>query len=408
MKRKLINQFLEWKESKKEQPILLTGGKGVGKTYLVLDFANTFYHNYIYVNYELNVNSLNQSEAKSITVNAILDYILQIDSLEPVLLILDEVSFFAEFKNIVAGVKDNNKQIHIVTISSIQLRVPVEDYYNFTLYPLDFEEFLLSVNKEWYIGVIKEHFNSNLAIPDIVHSELLHLLDSYLRIGGMPMAVNEFVSTGTELNIAQIHKLILNGFLSEVCFDNQDSGRVKVSQIIRTLPIQLGKSNKKFQYSLIRKGATRNLYLDALKYVKETYYAFDCHKIDEYDEEFQHFKLYCIDPGILHSQATDGKLRGSKHFRRGLFENYIALHFSIKGYSLAYWESESSSKVEFVISQDSGLIPIEVRIDNNTRSKNLSMFQAKYKKTEAIKISTRNFSYENRIKYVPLYAVFCI
>ncbi len=407
MKRKLINQLLEWKELAIEQPILLAGGKGVGKTYLVLDFANTFYHSYLYINYELNVNSLDQSETKNITVNNILEYILQLDSLEPILLILDEVSFFAAYNNIVTGLKDH-KQIHIITISSLKL-AGAEGYYHLTLYPLDFEEFLLSVNKEWYIGVIREHFNSNLAIPNIVHSELLHLLDSYLRIGGMPMAVNEFINTGTEFNMAQIHKLIMNGFLSEVCLDNQDLGGIKVSQILRTLPIQLGKANKKFQYSLIRKGATKNLYIDALKYVKDTYYGFDCHKMEGYDEEFLHFKLYFMDPGILHSQAGDGNLKESKHFKKGLVENYVALHLSMKGYSLNYWESQSSAKVDFVIKQDSKLIPIEVRIDNNTRSKNLSMFRAKFHKAnEAIKISTKNFSYENHIKYVPLYAVFCI
>jgi predicted AAA+ superfamily ATPase len=408
LKRKLINQLLEWKELTRKQPIFLTGGKGVGKSYLVLDYAKTFYHSYIYINYELNVNSLNHLDAKSISVNAILDYILQLDSPEPVLLILDEVSFFAEFKNLIT-VLTNTRQIHIITISSIKLVGIWEEYFKLTLYPLDFEEFLLAINKEWYIGVIREHFNTNLVIPDIVHSELLNLCDSYLRIGGMPMAVNEYVSTGTELNIAQIHKLILKGYLSEIYFDNQEAGSIRVSQIIKTLPLQLGKANKKFQYSLIRKGATKNLYLDALEYVKETYYAMDCHRIDGFDEEFLHFKLYFFDPGILHSLAIDSKLKASKHFRKGLLENFIALHLCVKGYPLNFWESDSQSKVEFVISRKSKFVPIEVRVDNNTRSKNLSMFRAKYSSTsEAIKISTKNFSYENHIKYVPLYAVFCI
>lgn len=408
MKRKLINQFLEWKELTHKKPIYLTGGKGVGKTYLLLDYAKTFYQNYIYINYELNINSLEKPDSKSISGTTILEYILQMDSTEPVLLILDEVSFFAEFLNIVNVLKDTS-QINIVIISSTKLCGWKEDFFALTLYPLDFEEFLLAINKEWYIGVIKEHFNSNLRIPDIVHSELLKLCDSYLRIGGMPLAVNEYITTGTEFNISQMHKLIFHAYLSDINFENQETGGIKVSQILKTLPVQLGKSNKKFQYSLIRKGATKNLYLDAMEYVRDTYYSIDCHRIEESEEEFLHFKLYFFDTGILHSLATESKLKTTKHFRKGLIENFIAIHLCMKGYPLNFWESESQSKVEFVISRETSLLPIEVRVDNNTRSKNLSMFRNKYSNTsEAVKISTRNFSYENHVKYVPLYAVFCI
>lgn len=408
MKRKLINKLLEWNELVQKKPILLTGGKGVGKTHLVLDYAKTFYRNYIYINYELNVNSLNKPNSKSITGNMVLEYISQINSPEPLLIILDEVSFFAAFSNIVNELKSRS-QIEIIIISSRAEPELSDKYFTLTLYPLDFEEFLLAINKEWYIGVIKEHFNSNLKIPDIVHSDLLKLCDIYLRIGGMPLAVNEYINTGTEFNVPQIHKLILNAYLSEINYDCQESGGIKAGQILKVLPLQLGKMNKKFQYSLMRKGATKNLYLDALGYVKDTYYAMDCHRINESEEEFLHFKLYFFDTGILNSLSKECEFKEMKYFRKGLIENFVALHLCIKGYSLNFWESESQSKIEFVIHQNDDLLPIEVKVDNNTRSKNLSMYRSKYTDAkEAVKISTRNFSYDNHIKYVPLYAVFCI
>lgn len=408
MKRKLINKLLEWNKFDEKNTILITGGKGVGKTFLVLDYAKTFYNYYIYINYELNVNSLEKTESKSISVNFILDYISQLDSLEPVLLVLDEVSFFGEFINIVNGLK-NTKQIKIIVVSSIKIPKIEEEFATLTLYPLDFEEFLLAVNKEWYIGVIKEHFSSNLKIPDIVHIELLKLCDSYLRIGGMPLAVNEYISMGTELNISQMHKLLLDSYISDINYDSHEACGLKAGQILKTLPIQLGKRNKKFQYSLIRKGATKNLYLEAMEYLKETFYAMDCHRIDDSEEDFLHFKMYSIDTGILYSLSKENLIKMTKYFRKGLLENFIALHLCIKGYQLHFWESDSQSKIEFVINQESDLLPIEVFTDNNTRSKNTSMFKNKYSNvTETIKISTRNFTYDKHVKYVPLYAVFCI
>lgn len=408
MKRKLIHKLLEWKELGGKNPLLLTGGKGVGKTNLCLEFAKTFYSSYIYMNYELNINSLEQSDTKKITTNYILNYMKQVDSPEPVLFILDEVSFFDDFYNLVDELKGNGN-IHMIVISSIHVFQKVAEYDKLTLYPLDFEEFLLAVNKEWYIGVIIEHFGTNLPIPDIVHSELLYLLDIYLQVGGMPLAVNEYVCSGVLFNIAQMHKLILNGYLSERCSDYMEVGNIRVGQILKILPLQLGKANKKFQYSLIRKGVTKKLYTDALEYVKHTFYAMDCHRIEESDEDYQQFKLYLFDTGILNSLSIECKLDNQKEFKKGLIENYVAMHLFMKGYPLRFWESESKAKIEFVMEYNTDWIPIEVRSDHNTRSKSLSMFRSKYCNTgEGIKISTRNFTYENHIKYVPLYAVFCI
>jgi uncharacterized protein len=146
-----------------------------------------------------------------------------------------------------------------------------------------------------------------------------------------------------------------------------------------------------------------------MEYVKDSHYSLVCHRLEESEEEFLHFKLYLLDTGILYSLATEGGLKNTKHARKGLIENFIAIHLCMKGYPLKFWESDSQSKIEFVVEQKTDFLPVEVKIDNNTRSKNLSMFRHKYSNTkEAIKISTRNFSYENHIKYVPLYAVFCI
>lgn len=415
LKRKLINQLLEWKETNKKAPILLTGAKGVGKTYLALDFAKTFYDNYIYINYELNTNSMELPHSKSITSKTIEEYLCQLHSKGSTLLIFDEVYFFPEFIRIIEEIQKNktgkeskeNTIDDILVISSRKLKLEEQIFNQFTLYPLDFEEFLLALNQDWYIGVIKEHFRTNLKIPDIVHSELLNLYNTYLRVGGMPMAVTEYVCTGSESNISQIHKMILNSYLYDIDFDFQESIGGKVGQVIRTLPIQLNKENKKFQYSFIRKGATRNLYLDAIEYLKDTYYGMECTILDR--EDSLQFKLYLLDTGILNSMGKELGIKESRYLQKGLVENYVAIHLNSKAYLLNFWESESQAKIDFVIKKENSLLPVEVKIDSNTRSKSINMFRNRYYETkDAIRISKKNFSYDKQVKYVPLYAVFCL
>jgi uncharacterized protein len=442
LKRKLINKLLDWKELSYRKPILLTGGRGVGKTYLVYDFAKSFYTESIYINFEREpflYDFLFKNDPSEIE-DVLKDYFHLSDSTDPILIILDEISKCPDIKFILNLLLNYNTLNHIIAISS-SLPSGLESesmFHQLELYPLDFEEFLIATGNEWYIEVITVHYKTDTKIPDIVHQELLTLFELYIQIGGMPLAVNEYNNTGSVLNISEQHRILLNSYLTEVYTDNIEGDFLKISQAFNTIDKQLIKENRKFQYKLIRKGATQALYSDALKYIKNTGYGVCCYKLAdeqvyELDElvdrlyssnhkslftkqpnilkDYTHlnFKLFMLDIGLLYSTLKTQYAVIKDQYRRGLIENYVAQCLTANGYPLYFWESDSQAKIDFIISKDKQIVPIEVRTNDNTRSRNVSIFRAKFQSvTDSIKISTRNFEYINHVKYVPIYAVFCI
>jgi predicted AAA+ superfamily ATPase len=413
LKRKLIDKLLEWKESSDQMPILLTGGRGVGKTYLVYDFANSFYKESVYINFESEpfLYDLLFNNNPSTVECALKDYFHLSEYSEPVLVILDEITRCPDIERVINFLGQSELPYHIIAISSSQVIKYKADsrFYKLKLFPLDFEEFLVATGNEWYIEVITVHYKTNMKIPDIVHQELLTLFELYLKVGGMPLAVNEYNNTGADFNVSDQHRLILNSFIAESYKGNSEGDFLKISQMLGTIDKQLMKENRKFQYKLIRKGATQALYSDALQYIKNNDYGMCCYKIPEADHNHLNFKLYLLDTGLLQSIIKNQGIQINEQYRKGLLENYVAQGLAANGYPLYFWESDSQAKLDFIICRDSTMIPVEVRANDNTRSRNVSIFQRKFDNvTDSIKISTKNFEYANNVKYVPIYAVFCI
>jgi len=427
LKRKLINKLLDWKESSQKRPILLTGARGVGKTYLSYDFAKAFYTESIYINFEREpyvYDLFSTNDCSSIGV-VLEEYFHLSSSSEPILLILDEITFCPNMNKVIKMVSDSPIAYHIITISSTLKDIDgLDDFFmHLQLFPLDFEEFLIATGYDWYIEVIKAHYESNKKLPDIVHKELLTFLEDYLQVGGMPLAVNEFISTGTKYNVSEQHRILTNSYLSDVTQHNIDGDALKINQVFTSIDKQLMKENRKFQYTLIRKGATQAVYADALTYLQDTFYSICCYKIgDESLEKLTDvvtmqqvkdfclgFKLYMPDVGMLNSTIRTQHAVMIEQIKKGILENYVAQCLSSNGYSIYFWESSSQAKIDFIINKEQHIIPIELRTNDITRSKNISVFKTKCNlMTDSIKISTKNFDYLNHVKYVPIYAVFCI
>lgn len=434
MKRKLITKLLEWKESSDSRPILLTGARSVGKTYLVYDFARSFYTEYVYINVETDpfLYGLMLKHNPSQIEDGLKDYFHLSGSSGPVLLILDEITVQPDLTRILKLLADCSTRFQIIIISSHRVvSLPNDkDFYQLCLFPLDFEEFLVATGNEWYIEVITVHFNNNSKIPEIVHQELLTLFDLYLEIGGMPLAVNEYLGTNSVYNVSEQHRILVSSFISDTYNRNMEGDFLKISQVFNTIDRQLMKENRKFQYKLIRKGATQAQYFDALWYIQNSGYGMCCYRIPEESEKLPYspafiselltevqnnetgrisFKLYMFDTGILSSVLKTSHGQLDEQNRKGLLENYVAQSLASRGYALLFWESGSQAKVDFIISKENKLLPIEVRTTDNTRSRNVSIFRKQFPDiTESVKISTRNFEFTNHVKYVPVYAVFCI
>lgn len=439
MVRKNMERLIDWREYNSQFPLYLTGARGVGKTYLALEFAKEHYSVILYHNFETDpgmdekirglygeqlIQELfryNQQSVKdtflslpfhdkSTLVECDETVLEEILSQQSTVLILDEISYSSCIEQILCSVIHSKYKIHIILINSrydmpqvIQNKVVL--VHQISCAPMDFEEFLQATGNEWYIGVINEHFDSNVPVPEIVHKELNDLYDIYIKVGGLPEAVDEYLSFSNLSNVAERHRLRMGSFLQDInCWENQGNA-LKMKQIVETIPNQLLKKNKKFQYTYIRKGVTRSMYEEAMEALQQTYYVIPSEKMMDDSQ----MKLYWFDTGFLSSifRSNQCVYTQPDAVYAALLENSVAQAFHSKEYHLRYWESGSSAKLDFVIGKNN-LLPIELYMDENTRSKSFSVFKLDHDFDYAVKLSAKNFRYHRGLKYVPYYAVTCL
>ncbi len=429
MKRKVIDELIGWKTDTQDIPVLLAGAKGVGKTYLAYDFAKSFFEHIYYINFEREPLQarLFQAGTEGNVAERLLKHFNITDEQpsETRILILDEVSFCKDamyiIKNkLLVGVFD-----YILAITSHPLPTEFEaEFLRICVHPLEFDEFLRATGNEWYIETITNHYNSSTKIPEIVHKELLALHQLYLQIGGMPGIVNEYLNLQDTVNVSEQHSFIIGSYHDYIFRDNSDGDALKMNQVLDSLPYQLMKENRKFQYKIIRKGTTHTMYRDAIKKLVEQNYVIRCNRIntellqfpsqifilnDSCEEDNSNFKLYLPDTGLLYSKLVEVQgQEGIIQYQKSLLENYVAQSLQAKNYPFVFWESESMAKIDFIISKNLEMIPIEIFLGENTRSKSISVLKQKHELPYSIKVSARNFEYSNHVRFVPYYAVFCI
>jgi len=213
--------------------------------------------------------------------------------------------------------------------------------------------------------------------------------------------------------------MILNSYLADMSkyADNNESAKIRGA--FQSLPVQLSKENKKFQYKLIRKGATANLFGESIDWLQMAGIVYKCNKVDRGEiplamfQDLSSFKLYVSDMGLLTAMMSlmpQNILSGqmSDTLKGALTVNYVAQVLGTQNYPLCYWESDGRSEVDFVIQKEGKVIPVEVKYDVNTKAKSLGVFMKRYNCEFGIRISGRNFGDENQIKSIPLYAAFII
>lgn len=433
MKRSAIDRLINWKQASDARPVLLTGAKGVGKTYLAYDFAKSFFKSIFYLNFEHDPSAarLFQTGDPFIVSNSLLEHFMlgatgnESDIIEDRILILDECSSCPDALEMLTALQYTGEFPTIIAISSRPIKKEtLKLYYHIPIYPMQFDEFLVAIGKDWYIETIITHYESNNRIPDIVHKELIALHNLYIQVGGMPGVINEYLNFSNMSNIAEQHTLLMGTYQHYQGIIYSDSDTLRMNQVLNSLPVQLTKSNKKFQYKLIRKGTTHAMYKDAIFNLSDQGYVIPAYKLTSEDlysiykilEEdrlkvtnISSFKLYLSDVGMLYSQLSKQHMPPfSKAINKALLENYIAVTLASKGYPIIFWESDSMAKIDFILLKEAELIPLELFSDKYTRSKSVSVLKQKIDFSYSIKISAKNFDFSNNVKYVPYYAAFCL
>jgi len=408
MKRNLIITLQSWMESEERRPIYLTGMKGVGKTYLACEFAKSFLDSYLYLSFEHNSELAKRFEALPAEdiFTALSDYFeLPEEMLLNIPFVFDEVYHCPGFVEKILQLIQNNHNLFWIFITSYDFlsEETKSGLCCHTLFPLQFDEFLTAIGKDWYVEVITAHYKNRKKLPDIVHHELLSTFDEYLWIGGMPDVMNEYLDMESTVNVMErqhIQKQMLLYGMEHVAGEKLN---YKCVQLYSTLDEQLSKPNQKFQFNLIRKGITYQMYKESIDFLvrHNMLYRLDC-----LGKEEQQFKLFYPDFSLNYSARNNELTAVERQIR---LQNYIIQTFREKQYTCSFWEAKSQAAVDLVLSneKDNSYTPIEIKKDGKSKTKSIQSFSSQFPIRNIVRISSSNFVENDENINLPVYSVFC-
>ena len=430
MERKIIKRLVEWYQQPRRAPLLLSGARQVGKTYIALEFGRRHFSNTVYLNFE-DARELAAIFDRDFDTERILKELSAFtrESIVPqkTLLIFDEIQACERAMTSLKYFCEKAPEYCIlaagsplgVAINRSSYSFPVGKVDMLTMYPLDFEEFLLALGEDKMLGLIRDSYAS--FTPLSLHEQALSLYQQYLVVGGMPRAVQEYVDTKDFLRVFTVQKTLNDSYIADMAKYASPSKTSRTMAAWASLPAQLAKKNKKFQYQVIGSGARAYNYAPSIDWLRAAGMINKCILTREGRLPLSAFtdptafKLYMVDTGLLCSKfgiPANAVLSASHDldaFKGALAENYVMQALTANGLEPYYWTSGAQAELDFVFQNAAGqIIPLEVKAANNVRARSLGIFSEKYAVPYAYRVSARNFGCEGSLRSVPLYAVFCI
>jgi len=431
MYRKIMKYLEAWKNNEYRKPLILQGARQVGKTYSILEFGRTHYENVAYFNFETNPKLADIFE-ENISPDYLIPLLSHIASQtiikEKTLIIFDEVQLCERALTSLKYFYEDAPEYHIIVAGSLlgvavnrsQFSFPVGKVDIQTLYPMDMEEFMLAMGEDDLVERIKKCFEDNTPMPSVLHDKAMQIYRQYLVVGGMPESVVQYVNTKDYILVRHTQDMILASYLNDMSKYNQTNEIKKTRLAYDNITVQLSKKNTRFQYKLLKKGARAAEFENAIEWLCLSGIVSQIYKVEQIKKPLENyrdidaFKIYVSDLGLLCAKKDlipNDVLYMSDElndFKGGMAENYVNVQLTINGYRTYYWESDRGAEVDFIIQRDGELIPIEVKSADNTRAKSLKVYMETYHPAYAIKLSAKNFAFEDNKKIVPLYAAFCI
>ncbi len=430
MRREIIKDLINWKSSKNRKPLIVHGARQVGKTYIIKEFGKKYYDNLIYVNFETNI-EISEQIGDNIDVKHVINK-LELFYGEKIipgktLIFFDEIQANERALTSLKYFCEDAPEYHIIAAGSLlgiainrqNYSFPVGKVQMINMYPLSFKEFLVAIGRENLIDEIKKHFDSNERMDKDIHELCLKLYRTYLVVGGMPEVVKTYLDEQKVISAIDVQAGILASYERDMTKYADNNLSNKIISAFDSIPMQLAKDNQKFQYKVISKGGTSSIFGEAILWLKNSGIVNQVYKASselplEMHKDLASFKLYMSDVGLFVNKARyplyqiDLNVQPTMIAMGPLTEHYVANELRIKGYESYYWESEGKAELDFIIQKEMNIIPIEVKSSTHIKARSLDLYMKSYNPKYAIRISEKNFGFENNIKSVPLYAVFCI
>lgn len=431
MKRIVEARLLDWKNNKSKKPLMVFGARQVGKTYSILAFGKENYADVLYFNFENNVPLCSVFE-QDLDVNRILTALSALSGKkiipEQTLIFFDEIQASPKAITSLKYFCENAPEYHIIAAGSLlgvsvnreSVSFPVGKIDSLMMHPLNFKEFLWATGNDALLQMIEDSFVSNTPLISVLHEKAMSLYKTYLLVGGMPECVSEYINKQDFDFVRVKQSRIFSDYSSDMSKYSTKAEAVRHEAAYASVPSQLAKENKKFQYNLIRSGARGRQYEDSVQWLTQAGVVLKCEKINEgktpieFYKDTLIFKIYMSDIGLLTAKLmvppatilSDINFGGEA--KGAITENYVAQQLVANNIRLYYWTSDNTAEVDFVMQWKEYAVPIECKSSDNVRSRSLNVYAGKYTPPYAIRISSKNFGFENGIKSVPLYAVFCI
>lgn len=420
MERKINKFLLKWKTDLIRKPLLIIGTRQVGKTYTALDFGKQNYQYVAYFNTDHNtiLKDLFKKERSITRLAEALSIISEVPIVKnDTLLIFDNVTD----EEIIKGIKlfgyDKN-DYHVIAITSSRdslLKFRGEEFQYKIMTEMDYEEFLWAIGEKEVAEKIRYAYDNHRSCS--VHTKALDYFYDYLITGGLPEVVEAFATKKHYGYLDSIKERVFDINKSELLNSKNLIDIERGIEVMESIPKQLEKENKKFQYGVLGYGRRAKEYENSINYLVTNQLVYRSYKIRVAKSplsscrELDSFKLYLPDDGLLSMRynLTKDRLRIDDNIKQALYENHIAHTLVESGYSLYYYQSEGKAEVNFVIQNRMGkIIPIELATKQGSKVKSLSVFMKKYIVTDAYRITENNFSIKKNVRYLPIYAIFCL
>ena len=436
LRRKIEQRLLEWKKTPNKKPLIIKGCRQCGKTFSVRQFAEQHYKHVVYLNFFENPQYASVFSG-SLEIDQI---VLMISALlgkaatfvpQQTILILDEIQECPEARTALKFFHLDGRFDVIATGSLLGVKgygcepksIPVGSETVIDMYALDFEEFLWANEiDDAVINVLERHLETETEVPAALHHRLRELILLYTAVGGMPEVVKTLVETKNLEKTLQVQRDLIRSYEDDMVKHANREDKSKIRDCFLSIPKQLSKENKKFQYSVVKKGASASQYLGSLQWIEDAGIIARCYNVSTPELPLAGnanenvFKVYLRDSGLLVSMLEDGTqfdiLQGNlQSYKGAIFENLVADIFGKMGRKLYYFHKDSGLEVDFVIRYkgECTLIEVKAKSGNAKSMKTILKHPEKYHITQGIKLGDYNVGRsEGGILTLPVYMAFLL
>ncbi|WP_455074316.1 ATP-binding protein [Prevotella fusca] len=437
LRRKIEEVLIKWKNTPNHKPLIIKGCRQCGKTFSVNAFAKEHYTHVVYLNFfehpDFKLAFEGSKQVDSLIMN--LTALLPNSNFVPgqTCIILDEIQECSAARTAIKFFKIDGRYDVIATGSLLGVRgykgnetdynsIPVGYEQHIEMFPLDFEEFLWAngISPE-IIALVTKSLQDRQPVSPAIHQRMRQLMLEYVVVGGMPEVVNRFIATHNMSDVLEEQRSIITGYKEDMVKYAANEDKVKLRAAFESIPRQLSKENKKFQFSVIKKGARAKEYITGIQWLEDAGIIIRCRNLSitelplEGNAIEDSFKIYMRDTGLFVSMLEEGTqfdiLQGRPYGYKGaIFENLIADIFTKMGRRLYYYRKDSGLEIDFVIRYHSECVLVEVKASTgNTKStKTILQHPDKYHVHRAIKLGDYNIGEKGGVLTLPLYMAFLL